>query len=333
MPEISRTSQRQAGEAATALRGNEEVIGGPHFLVPAGDAAAAPAKPKRLVRRLSIRRAIADGCAGVGTILSWELHAFVRRPSAWLLLLSATLTAAWSFSWLLTLLARGGGVSLRQVEDPIVQFLGPNLFLVSLATLCVPLLTMNFVADERRRGTWELLLTSPVSPGQALLGKFLAGWGMLLAALSPWVYYLLVLRLWNGRTQMLWGAVPWFDGMGINFDLGPVVAGAIGLSLIGGTFIAIGLFCSSICRRPISAALLTFGGLAALLIVSFLPRALLTWGFAREQLVWVEVFSCWGQLERFSRGTILPRVIIGHLSVWGALLWLATYAGRRVDDA
>jgi ABC-2 family transporter protein len=200
--------------------------------------------------RRAIGRAIVNNGAAVATVLSWEWQAFFRRPLGWLLLLGAALTAGWSFSWLVTLLVRGGGLSLRQAENPIAQFLGPNIFLVSLGTLFVPLLTMNLVAEERRRGTWELLLTSPVSSGQAILGKFLAGWGVLLAALSPWVFYLMVLRLWNGKTQMLWGFIPWFGGLGVDFDLGPAIAGAVGLTMVGGTFIAIGLFCSSLCRRP-----------------------------------------------------------------------------------
>lgn len=333
MPDTFRGPQRQLRDAEPRIQENLSAVGGPHFPVEETGTGVKPTRRRRFDRRLPFGRVVVEGCAGVGTVLNWELHSFVRRPSGWLLLLAAVLMGGWSFSWLVALLVRGGGVSLRQVDDPIAGFLGPNLFLVSLGTLFVPLLTMNFVADERRRGTWELLLTTPTSHGQALLGKFLAGWGLLLATLSPWVYYLLVLRFWNGRTQFLWGFVPWFDGLGVDFDFGPVVTGTIGLAMIGGTFIAIGLFCSSLCRRPLSAALLTFGVLASVLVLSFLPRVLLTWGFAREQLVWLEAFSCWGHLERFSRGTILPRVMIGHLSLWGTLLWLATHVARRVDDA
>ncbi|HTI50498.1 MAG TPA: hypothetical protein VL475_06090, partial [Planctomycetaceae bacterium] len=87
------------------------------------------------------------------------------------------------------------------------------------------------------------------------------------------------------------------------------------------------------CRRPVSAALLTFVAMLALLTLSFAPRVLETWGFAREKLVWVEAVSCWGHLERCSRGVILPRVLIAHLSLWAGLLWLASQFSPRIDDA
>lgn len=331
-PDAPSRGVRAPAENVSEEREREAVARGPHFRL-STSRAADRLVPRPVAIRRSVARWLADRLTGIVTVLRWEWQAFVRRPSAWLLLLAAALTAGWSFSWLVTLLARGGGVALRQAADPIVGFLGPNLFLVSLGTLLVPLLTMNFVAEERRRGTWELLLTAPVSAAEVFVAKFLAGWGMLLAALSPWIYYLLILRLWSGRAQLLWGVVPWFDGRGVDFDLGPVVAGSIGLATIGGTFIAVGLFCSSLCRRPLSAALLTFGVLASVLVVSFLPRVLLTWGFAREQIAWLEFLSCWGQLERFSRGTILPRVMIAHVSIWSVLLWLATTFGRRTDEA
>jgi ABC-2 type transport system permease protein len=276
---------------------------------------------------------LTGSAARVGSIAGWELRSLFQRPSTYVLLLTAALTAGGGFSWLVTLMARGGGVSLRQVDDPIVQFLGPNVFLVGLCTLLVPLLTMSLVADERRRGTWELLLTTPVSVGEVLIGKFLAGWSMLMLALLPWSYSLAVLRFWNGRTRLVWGFVPWFDGAGVPFDFGPVLGGTFGLAMIGGTFVALGLAASSVCRRPVSAALLTFMGMLLALVLGFAPRVLETWGFAREQLGWVEAVSCWGQLERSARGVLLPRVLVVHLSVWVGLFWLVSRLSRRVDDA
>lgn len=270
------------------------------------------------------------GAAAVAAVMHWELRCFLQRPSSYVLLLASALTAGWSFSWLVTLLARGGVG--RHADDPIVQFLGPNIFLVGWCTLLVPLLTMNLVADERRRGTWELLLTSPVSTGQALLGKFLAGWMLLLGTLLPWPYYLLVLRLWDGRTTMVWEFVPWFGGAGVPFDPGPPSAGLIGLAAIGGTLIAIGLLCSTLCRRPLSAAVLTFVVLAGMLLLGFLPRVLAFWEFPRDRWSWIELISVWEHLERFSRGTILPRVVVGHILAWAGLLMVAGVISRHVEN-
>lgn len=265
-------------------------------------------------------------------VFTWELRGFFLRPTAYVLLLTMALVAGGSFSWLVTVLSRGGGPALRQGDSPLVQFLGPNVFLVGSITLLVPLLTMNLVADERRRGTWEPLLTTAVTPRAVIAGKFLAGWCLLLACVSPWVYYLLVLRSWNGRGRMLWDVIPWFDGTGLGFDIGPACGGMVGLAVIGMTFTALGLFCSTVCRGPFAAALLSFAAMFALLVLSFVPQALAFWQFPPEPVRLAGMLSCWGQLERFSQGLIDPRIVVGHVSATALLLWMTTRIARRRDE-
>lgn len=271
--------------------------------------------------------------SGTLTVAQWELRAFLRRPSSYVLLLGAAGAAVWGFSWLVTLLSRGGGLTLRRADDPLAQFLGPNIFLIATCTGLVPLLTMGLVADERRRSNWEALLTAPVSIGQVLVGKFLAAWGVLLLALAPWPALLCLLRFWSGKTRWLGELIPWFQGGGIPVDPGPLVSGAIGLAMIAGTFVALGLLCSSVCRRPATAALLTFGLMGVSLIGALLPQLLEHWQIDPLWIRVAESASCWGHLEWFSRGTLLPRVLIGHLTLWVIALWLATHLSRRVDDA
>ncbi|MSR60511.1 MAG: hypothetical protein EXS05_23195 [Planctomycetaceae bacterium] len=322
-------AKRQVIADGTA-RPHGSAAGAPHFPLTATKRAAKPAcVPTRFGRLRARWLEVGEPALAV---FHWEIRAFFLRPAAWVMLLTASLVAGWCFAWLVTLLARGGGASLRTVDDPIVQFLGPNLFLVGLCTLFVPVLTMNSIADERRRGTWELLLTSRVSVGQVLAGKFAALWCALLAALAPWPYFLAVLRVWNGKTRILWGFIPWFDGSGVPFDSGSACGGILGLSVMAATCVALGLFCSSLCRRPASAALLTFVAMTVLLAISFLPRVLDVWGFAREQTDWIETLSCWGQLERLCRGTLRPREFVAQLSFCGTLLWLTAWVARRVDD-
>src|SRR6516225_9015230 len=63
-------------------------------------------------------------------VFVWEIKSFFLRPLSYLLLLAAALLAGWSFSWLVTLLARGTDPALQSGDDPISQFLGPNVFLI-----------------------------------------------------------------------------------------------------------------------------------------------------------------------------------------------------------
>ncbi|MGQ0634719.1 MAG: ABC transporter permease [Planctomycetaceae bacterium] len=268
---------------------------------------------------------------GALAVCHWELTSFFRRPASYLLLLAALGVAAWAFTWLIALLARGG-VALSQADDPIRQFLGPNVFLIGLCTLLVPLFTMNLVAEERRRATWEYLLTAPVSTGSVVVGKFAAAWTLWMTCLAPWLLYVLLLRTWNGGTRWLWGVIPWFDTPGLPFDLGPVVSAVIGLGVIGGSFVALGLLCSSLCGRPVSAALLSSLVMGLCLVLGLLPRLLEHWQFSESVVELAHAFSSWGQLEWFSRGTIFPRVIAAHLSLWIVILWGATRVSRLVDD-
>jgi hypothetical protein len=265
-------------------------------------------------------------------VFAWEIKTYVLRPTTYLLLLAAALLAGLSFSWLVTLLARGADAGLQPGTDTIAQFLGPNIFLVGGCMVLVPLITMNAIADERRRASWELLVTAPVSPLAIVLAKFAASWCLFMACLVPWAYFLVVLRGWNGKIRFLGNMVPWFDGPGLAFDPGPAVGGAIALAVVGATLVAVGLFCSGLCRGPASAALSALVAMAMVLVVGILPRVLAYWGYSMEQTRFIEIISCWGHIDRFSRGVIEPRVIAGHMTFCAGLLWATAYVARRVDE-
>jgi ABC-2 type transport system permease protein len=103
----------------------------------------------------------------------------------------------------------------------------------------IPAITMRSLAEERREGTFELLLTRPLTDGQIILGKFFACVILVLFALLPTlIYYYSVYQL---------GAP-----VG-NIDTGAVIGSYIGLFLLGSCFVAIGLFSSAISKNQIIA--------------------------------------------------------------------------------
>lgn len=263
-------------------------------------------------------------------IWRWELRSFFGRPGGWLILMAATLPAAISAGWLAALVSRGG-LALRADDDPVSQFLGPNVFLISTLLWLVPLLTMNGVADDRRRGTWELLITTPSSLNGIILGKFLAAWTLLLGCLAPWPLLLGMLRFWNGKPHWIADWFCWFDGPGIEFDPGLWLGGVLGLALVSATFAALGTLASAIAKRPVTAALATATGLALLLAVSFVPRVLEQWRFPASQTDWLQPLAVWGHLTEFSRGMVPVNRICQHLSAVSVLLWLAVHNCRHAD--
>ncbi len=110
--------------------------------------------------------------------------------------------------------------------------LAPYVFL-----FLIPAITMRLFAEEKKTGTLELLFTLPVSDFQIILGKYFAGFTIVLFALIPTgVYYYAVYQL--GQPQG-------------NIDSAAVIGSYVGLLLLGGVFTGIGLFASSISENQI----------------------------------------------------------------------------------
>lgn len=103
----------------------------------------------------------------------------------------------------------------------------------------IPAITMRSLAEEKREGTFELLATRPLTDWQIVLGKYLASLTLVLFALIPTlVYYISVYQL---------GVVKG------NIDTGAVIGSYIGLFLLGGAFVALGIFSSSLTKNQIIA--------------------------------------------------------------------------------
>jgi ABC-2 type transport system permease protein len=129
-----------------------------------------------------------------------------------------------------------------------------------LFCLLVPFVTMRLVAEERKEGTLELLLTMPVTDWQLVIGKFLAAIGLMAV--------LLLLTVAFPITVAALGPL----------DKGVVVANYLGALLMAGAFVAIGIMASSFTRNQIVAALVAFFigfGLFLLgALVGVLPKSL-----------------------------------------------------------
>ena len=166
----------------------------------------------------------------------------------------------------------------------------------------VPLLTMKCLAEERRLGTIETLLTTPVTTTEVVLAKFGAA-------------YFLYMLLW-GSTGGLFLILKKFAGDPRLLDSGPIIGGYTFIALSGLMFIAIGVLTSSFSRSQSVAGILSFVSLALLILggrylsgVSFLEHESLR--PIREAVGYAQIFS---HLEDFTRGVIDSRQVLFYLS-------------------
>ena len=113
----------------------------------------------------------------------------------------------------------------------------------------IPMLTMGLFAEEKRRGTIELLLTTPVSNVQALIGKYLAS-----------LTFLLIMVLLSALTisaLFIYGSPDWK----------PILGGYLGLFIYGAALLALGLFISTLTENQIVSAAITFGVILVLWLI------------------------------------------------------------------
>src|SRR5438105_4870525 len=115
----------------------------------------------------------------------------------------------------------------------------------------VPMLTMGIYAEERKRGTMELLMTSPVTELQIVLGKYFAALTLFVLMLTPTFLYQIIMNLYSEP------AIPWQI----------VLSGYLGVLLLGAVLVALGSFISSLTENQIVAAVVTFGAFLLLWVL------------------------------------------------------------------
>lgn len=224
----------------------------------------------------------------IGLIASKEFRSHLTSPTAYIVTFVFLLLTGTFFSTYLT----GTGYT----DTTIAGFLEPgNILLLLFAAV----LTMRLLAEEKKLGTWELLLTAPVRDSEVVLGKFLGSLGVLLVMLALTLYYPILL---------------WIFG---DPDSGPIATSYLGLILLGSAALSVGLFASSVTSNQIVAAVVAGGILFALWFVGF--AANLVPENIGELLSYL---SLMGHFSDFTRGIIDTRGIIYYLSVVILFLFL-----------
>ena len=217
-----------------------------------------------------------------------EFKEYFGSPMAYIFITVFLLLVNFFYVWFFFI---QGQAEMRSFFGPM-----PYLFL-----FMIPAVTMRLWAEERKMGTLEVLMTLPVREAEVVLGKFLASLGLLTVMLA------------------LTFNVPVLVSALGDPDWGTIICGYLGCLLMGASFLAIGLFASSLSENQIVAFILGIGICAAMLIVGetffllFIPDILVPF---------FDYLGLGTHFESIGRGIVDTRDIVYYLSVIGVFLFL-----------
>jgi ABC-2 type transport system permease protein len=231
-----------------------------------------------------------------------ELRSYFASPLAYVAITIFAFVSGMFYSNMLVYFVKQAAIADQQIQKTGASDLQIDVPTMVLRTffdnqllfivLVLPLLTMGLLADERRRGTLELLLTSPVRSWELVAGKFSAALALFAVMLLPTLPYF------------------GFLATGGDWEPGVVLAGYVGMMLVAAAGIGVGLWISSLCDNVLVSAFLTYGVLLAFLFVDTSSNA--------AKSYWVKVVN---GLSFYSHYSTFPRGIVALNDV----LYFATF--------
>jgi ABC-2 type transport system permease protein len=242
----------------------------------------------------------------VFVIFKKELKSYFASPIAYLLLaIFAVIFGFFFYSATRFFVLQGMQMQMMgrgmpmDVNEYVIRPLLTNASVIGL--FLIPMITMRLYAEEKRSGTIELLMTSPVRDLEIVLGKWL----------SALVLYVSILAISGLNIAILFtfGRPDWK----------PILVGFLGLVLQGGCLLAIGTFISTLTKNQIIAGGATFAVCLMLWV--------LDWVSAYDQSAWAKVVSYLSvvtHFEPFSKGVIDSKDVIFYLSMIFFGLFLTT---------
>ncbi len=230
-------------------------------------------------------------------IASKELRSYFAGPIAYIAIGLWALLYGYFYVAILQFFVRNsmqmmgqmGGPQSMNVNQQLIRPLLQNVSVVALFVL--PLITMRTYSEEKRSGTIELLLTSPLSDLQIIMGKFLGAMGLYAVMLLVTVPHIALLFIYG------------------NPEWKPILSGYLGLLLMGASFLSIGLLISSLTRNQIVAGMVTFAVLLLLWTVNWMSESA---GPTMQKVL--SALSITDHFDDFSKGVIAVSHLVYYLS-------------------
>lgn len=228
------------------------------------------------------------------TLLSHELRMLLVSPATYV---AATLFLGFMgliFAKILEIYS-----SSPQESSPAIVYF--QLFWLPVCVM-VPLLTMKCLAEERRLGTIETLLTTPVTTTEVVLAKFGAAYCLYASLWSSTLIFFYILRKFSGDARLL--------------DYGPLLGGFLFIAISGLLFVAIGVLASSLTSNQSVAGIIGCVALASLILGgnALSDSAWLDEGLLRPVKSIIDYAHVFAHRDDFARGVIDTRHLLFYLS-------------------
>src|ERR1035437_3238065 len=242
------------------------------------------------------------------TLVRRELASFFLSLTGYIIIAAALFLMGYSFVIILVKLQKP-----MPMSTPITELITPFFWLLLLLT--TPMITMRLFALEKFSGTFETLMTAPVSDFQVVAAKFSAA--LLFYALMwlPLLGCLLVVRHYSNDTAALDGGV---------------VAGAfLGILLLGGLFVSLGCCASALTRSQVIAAVVSLVFGASVFLLGYLADKLPAQDNWQAQVL--SCFDLFEQMRDFARGVVdtRPVILLVSLTLFFLFLTLRVVESRR----
>lgn len=239
----------------------------------------------------------------VWTIAKREYNLYFSSPVAYVVSFIVLLILGIFFYY--TLLIATSAAAMQQGYVPNIDVI--LWWLGLLLAILTPALTTRLLAEERRLGTIELLMTAPVRDWELVIGKWLGACLMLLSLVAVTLIYPLILD------QLVSPGI----------DQGPLITGYLGLILLTVALVAIGVFISSLFSNQIAAFITTLGVVIFLWLVTGLIVRVM--GQMGGVSAWMNFLDLGGPYNNnLLRGVLDLRDVVYYLSVTAVALFMST---------
>jgi ABC-2 type transport system permease protein len=237
---------------------------------------------------------------GILATLQRELKAYFYSPLAYVVLCFLLVVNGIVFALILSFL----NDPMSPAGRPLDLFFGGTFFFWLVVVFAAPVLTMRLLAEERRSGSIEVLMTAPVTEGQVVAGKYLAA---LLLYVFLWLPTLVYAGIVAYNSEIDWGVV---------------ASGYLGIFLVGALFLAVGTFASAMTSNQIIAAVMSFAillGLFAFSLVQYLANGQVL----KDALAYLSIPQ---HMEEFAKGVVDTRRLVFYVTTTLFFLFLTSRA-------